>query len=145
MIFQRRDKLMAKVSVNGNTTNSSRASGHVKMRRWISDEEGGGYYQYSTTSATINGTVRATSQSFVKIGGENIAVNGDNVSERDSYSIPSGWSGYDNHSTGTGKVTSGSSFVFINGTAVANTDSSVRTHANTTTTIKEGSDFVFIN
>lgn len=136
---------MAKVAVNGNTTNPSYASGHVKMRRWISDDEGGGYYQYSSTGATITGTVRANTQSFVKINGQNIAVDGDNVSEKDSYSIPSGWYGYDNHSTGTGKVTGGSSFVFINGSAVANTNSSVRTHAGTTTTIKDGSDFVYIS
>lgn len=135
---------MAKVAVNGNTTNPSYASGHVKMRRWISTEEGG-YYQYSTTGATIKGTINAKSQSFVKISGSNVAVKGDSVSEQDSYSIPSGWSGYGNHSTGTGKVTGGSSFVFINGTGVASTGSSVQTHASTTTTINSGSDFVFIN
>lgn len=134
---------MAKIALNGTSISSSTASGHIDIRRWVpptydseGNQTGGGYYIYSTTSATITGTANS-SVSNVRIEDKTPITQGDSTTEKDSYSVPSGWSYYGGaHSGATGIVTGGnSSNVYVNGKSVAIVGSSVRTHANTNTTI----------
>lgn len=147
---------MASVAFHGSAINSVTASGHVPIRKWVPsycnewDEEGncigwgGGYYNYSTASATINGTVNQTSGN-VYVNGKRVARNGSSTTETDSDNIPSGWSKYGGDNGGTGSVTSGNNRrVYANGSSIAVAGSSVRTHASVSTSIKNGSNNVHI-
>lgn len=147
---------MAQVAFNQSMINQVTASGHVSIRRWnpsycsggwkdgVCQGWSGGYYSYSTASATIRGQVNASS-SNVFVNGKSIATVGNSVSETETHNIPSGWESYNSHSSGTGTVTSGSSRVYANGRAITMVGKTVRTHAGVNTTISSGSINVHAN
>ncbi|MEQ6355274.1 hypothetical protein ABNX05_11650 [Lysinibacillus sp. M3] len=146
---------MTSIALNGASINQSIATSHISTERYIQtgtectswDDDGyctnrepvynwvGGY----STNATINGTIKAK-QSNVFIQGKNPALLGDNTIESDSYNLSSNEryaSGQ--HSSATGKISSGNSKnVYIGGVLIATNDSTIQTHASTNTTIKDG-------
>lgn len=146
---------MPAVARNGSTIVPTTVSGHVPIRRWVAsycnswDDDGncigwgGGYYDYSTASATINGTINNPTGN-VYVNGQPIATQGNPTRETETHSIPSGWEAYNQHYSGTGQVTSGNNkSVFVNGVSVVVVGSIVRTHTNNTT-VRDGSPNVFI-
>lgn len=147
---------MPAVARNGSTIAPTTVSGHVPIRRWVAsycnrwDDNGncigwgGGYYDYSTTSATINGTINKPTGN-VYVNGQPVAVQGDPTRETETYSVPSGWEVYGHHTTGVGQVTAGNNRnVFVNGSPVAIVGSTVRTHAGNNTTVRDGSPNVSV-
>lgn len=147
---------MAQVAFNQSMINQVTASGHVPIRRWnpsycsggwidgVCQGWSGGYYSYSTASATIRGQVNASSNN-VFVNGKSIATVGNSVSETETHNIPSGWEAYNHHNSGTGTVTGGSNTVYANGKAITMVGKTVRTHAGVNTTISSGSNNVHAN
>lgn len=147
---------MASMSKHGSKIAQSTAPGHVQIRRWVEsycnswDEEGncngygGGYYDYSTASATINGVADKPSGN-VYVNGVPVAVQNTPTKETEVHSIHSGWEAYGQHYNGTGKIMSGNNNnVYANNISIAIVGSQVRTHAGNNTTISTGSNNVFI-
>lgn len=144
---------MASVARHGSAINQSTASGHVNIRYWNPPYPCGsaesprmcpGYYDYSTASATINGTVN-TPSGTVYANGVRVSINGNSTTETETHNIQSGWEAYGQHYSGTGRVSVGNNRnVYIGNVSTAVVGSNVTTHAGTTTTVRNGSPNVFI-
>ncbi|MGE7092058.1 PAAR domain-containing protein [Lysinibacillus sp. NPDC048646] len=159
---------MPEVSVKGNKIQNSTATGHIKVKKpneytceagYMNGEFYSGYWSggicygvltppssshsYDYISATIEGQINEGS-SNVFVNGKEAVYSGAKTSEKDTYSVPSGWS-YDSgsHTSATGSVTGGSSTVFVNGKPLARKSDKVTTHGGSTPTISEGSSNVF--
>lgn len=132
------------VARDGDTIQQSIASGHINTKYWVSGTEYySGYYQPSTKSATINGSVKKTSGT-VYANSKLICAKDDNTQETDSYDLGSHVYVSNAHTnTTSGRITGGSSTVFVGGKAIARKSDNVNTHANTSTTINTGSSNVF--
>lgn len=103
-----------------------------------------GGYDTGTVDATINGEVNATHNDGVFLNGNPIAVDGDTVNERATYTLPSGAEKTSGNDTGTGTVNATGN-VFVNGRAVAKNGTNVGIYAGGSTIINEGSSNVFIS
>ncbi|MCM3341722.1 hypothetical protein M3650_24625 [Paenibacillus sp. MER TA 81-3] len=147
---------MAGVAYYGASIASTAASNHIRIKYWHPRRCSGGwidgvcqgwtegYYQYDSIDATINGAVNGGS-SNVFVNGMGVARQGDSTAETETYSIPSGWDLEHSDGGGAGSITIGNSkSVFVNGSPIAVTGSTVSTHAGVSTTIKDGSSNVFI-
>lgn len=160
---------MAEVATKGNKITKGTAPNHISVKKsnspsceagYMADGEWySGYWQNGVCygvlkpqpdsndkiSANIEGEINDGS-SNVFIEGKAVAFNGSKTNEKDSYSLPSGWSYVSgSHSSANGSVTKGSTTVFANGKAIARKGDEVTTHANSKTTINEGSTTVFAN
>lgn len=144
---------MPAIARNGSSIATTTVNNHVPIRKWIPPyscgtaefpQTCGGYYEFDTASATIDGKVSQSSGS-VYVNGVRMTVSGATTNETETHNIPSGWEAYDQHYSGSGKVTSGNNKnVFVNGVSVAMVGSTVRTHAGNSTTVSSGSPNVFI-
>ncbi|MDD1502586.1 PAAR domain-containing protein [Lysinibacillus sp. CNPSo 3705] len=161
---------MPGVATKGNKIQTSMTSNHIRIKKpneytcepgYIGGEYYSGYwyggvcygvltppsspYIYDNINGTIDGEVNEGS-SNVFVNGKAVAFSGAKTLEKDTYTVPNGWtveSG--NHTSAHGSITRGSSTVFVNGKPLVRNGDSALTHANSTTKINEGSSNVFSN
>lgn len=161
---------MPAVAVKGNKIQTSVGANHIRIKKtneytcepgYIDGEYYSGYwyggvcygvltppsspFTYNDINATIDGEINEGS-SNIFVNGKAVAFSGAKTLEKDTFSVPAGWT-YDsgNHTNANGSVTGGSTTVFINGKPLARNGDSVLTHAGSTTKINEGSSNVFSN
>ncbi|MFJ6207297.1 PAAR domain-containing protein [Lysinibacillus sp. NPDC092081] len=161
---------MPGVVVKGNKIQSSVASNHIKIKKpndytcepgYINGEYFSGYwyggacygvltppsspYTYQDINATIDGEINEGSPN-VFVNGKAVAFSGAKTLEKDTYTVPNGWTTESgNHSSANGSIIKYSTTVFVNGKPLVRNGDSVLTHAGTTTKINEGSSNVFAN
>lgn len=103
-----------------------------------------GGWDTGQVDATINGEVNATHNNRVFVNGSPIAVDGDTVNERATYTLPSGAEKTSGNDTGTGTVNATGN-VYVGGRQVADNGTNVGIYAGGSTIINEGSSNVFIS
>ncbi|MCM3271150.1 hypothetical protein [Paenibacillus elgii] len=148
---------MAGVALDGYTLAQSKKSSHVNYtERYVYGYDQWGRPLYTTDSynsdAKIDGTVKASSSTHVKVNGVSVLVQSDQTTETwvadpDPYphrggtiiSVSPGRSG-----SGSGTVQNSNCHVFINGQPIALNGTAVTTSLGNSTTINQGSDFVFV-
>jgi len=159
---------MPEVAVKGNKIQTSIASNHIRIKKqneytcepgYRGGEYYSGYwyggacygvltppsspYTYQDINATIDGEINEGSPN-VFVNGKAVAFSGAKTLEKDTYTIPNGWtieSG--NHTSANGSITRGSPSVFVNGKSLVRNSDAILTHADSTTKINEGSSNVF--
>lgn len=161
---------MPEVAVKGNKIQSNSVSNHITIKKpneftcvpgYVDGEYYSGYwyggrcygvlappsspYTYNNIPATIDGEITEGSAN-VFVNGKAVAFSGAKTLEKDTYTIPSGWtieSG--NHTSANGSISAGSTTVFVNGKSLVRQNDPVVTHAGSKTIVNEGSSNVYSN
>ena len=137
---------MAKVAMEGSTIQEIVVSSHISTQKY---EYVGSDFYYNpiydwvsgyTTSAYVNGSVKANGVTNVYINGKLAVANGDSTIETDRYSLGSSerlnGSGGVHTNVTNGRVTSGNNkSVYANGKSISVEGSTVTNHVNRSTTI----------